>query len=126
MAIKAGPVRRQLPSCRACRRCASQKKVGQPGENEMANQQVRRFELPSGRYVWIETTDLGTSDARKGQRLDAGLKDRARELAADATQTFQEAWQGIEEVIALVVKQMERIGPGEVEIKLGLKLSGEM
>ena len=87
---------------------------------DMAEKQLVEFELENGGKFLVEIEESeDTSLATERVALPSG-----REIAK-AQKTFSEAIDNIKPVVASITNKFKDLGPNEMEVKFGIKLSAD-
>lgn len=82
------------------------------------------FPLGEENVVWVEVDEIEAPSEALGESEAS----RAGELAAQATQTFQDVIDSVRPVAETIVKGLDKISdrPNDISVEFGLKLNGKV
>lgn len=82
------------------------------------------FSLEDNQVIWIEVNEIGVPTEAVGESEAS----RASEIAAKATQTFQEAIETVKPAIDVLIKVLDKISdkPDEIGVEFGINVNGSV
>ena len=82
------------------------------------------FSLEDNKVIWIEVDEIAVPAGFAGESEAS----RVGDIAAKATQTFQEAVESVKPAVDVLIKGLRKISdsPDEIGVEFGLKINGQV